>query len=287
MVSDSSIGARLRTALSEPLLQFALVGLAIFLVHHLWGARDVATDPRIIVDAPLVAHQRQLYQVQYGAPPDALTLDALLQRYAREEALYREGMRLRLDAGDEVIRQRVVQKMETLLADAEVIPDPTAAQLREFHDRNASRYTEPGEATFRQLYFTLDGADTAAAQVRARRALAALARDAGARVDSDPLAIGETFTAMDSAEVARRFGNSPFARAVAEAPPGSWTGPHASGFGIHLLRVESRSAPRVLPLESVQARVRDDYLAAARDAAREQRVAQVMARYRVERTDAR
>jgi parvulin-like peptidyl-prolyl isomerase len=87
--------------------------------------------------------------------------------------------------------------------------------------------------------------------------------------------------------VARRFGNSPFARAVAEAPPGSWTGPHASGFGIHLLRVESRSAPRVLPLESVQARVRDDYLAAARDAAREQRVAQVMARYRVERTDAR
>lgn len=286
MARVSSGNGRLRTVLSEPLLQFAVLGLVFFAAHRWWGTGDAAADPRIVVDSALVAHQRQLYQVQFGAPPDPQTLDSLLQRYTREEALYREGMRLHLDAGDEVIRQRVVQKMETLLADAEVIPEPTLAQLHDFHQRNAPRYTEPGEASFRQLYFSIDSAGAAAAETRARAALAILSRDPEARVQSDPLAIGDRFAALDATEVARRFGNSPFARAVGTAQTGIWSGPHASGFGIHLLRVDSRREPRAMPLESVQARVREDYLGAARDAARERRVAAITARFRIVRTDA-
>lgn len=280
------MGSRLRSLATEPLLQFALVGAAIFLVHRAWGARDVAADARIVLDAPRAAHQRQLYQVQFGAPPDALTLETLLQRFAREEALYREGMRLRLDSGDEVIRQRVVQKMETLLADAEVIPEPTTAQLREHYAANVARYTEPGETSFQQLYFAVDGADIAGAEARARKMLALLMRDPQARVDSDALAIGATFTALDAAEVVRRFGATPFARAVGEAPLGTWAGPYASGFGVHLLRVDARSAARTAAFEAVQTRVRDDYLSAARAAAKERRIAQILGHYEVVRADA-
>jgi peptidyl-prolyl cis-trans isomerase C len=287
MSTGTAMRSRLRALLSEPLLQFALLGLALFAVNRLWGGRDIAADMRIVVDAPLVTHQSQLYAVQFGAAPDALTLESLLQRYTREEALYREGMRLHLDAGDEVIRQRVVQKMETLLADAEIIPEPTAAQLQEFHAQNAARYTAAGEASFRQIYFAVEGGRTALAESRARAALSRLRIQPDARIDSDALAIGESFTGLDSAEVARRFGNSPFARAVDEAPVQSWSGPYASGFGLHLLRVESRSAPRVQPLEQVQSRVREDFLAAARESARERRVAQILARYSVVKSDAR
>jgi peptidyl-prolyl cis-trans isomerase C len=287
MATGTAMGTRLRALLSEPLLQFALLGLALFVVNRLWGAKDIADNMRIVVDAPLVAHQSQLYAVQFGAAPDALTLESLLQRYTREEALYREGMRLHLDAGDEVIRQRVVQKMETLLADAEIIPEPAAAQLREFHAHNAARYTEAGEVSFRQIYFALEGGQAARAESRARAALSRLKIQPDARIDSDALAIGESFTGLDSAEVARRFGNSTFARAVNEAPAGNWSGPYASGFGMHLLRVESRSAPRVQPLEQVRSRVREDFLAAARESARERRIAGILARYSVVKVDAR
>ena len=192
---------------------------------------------------------------------------------------------MKLEGGAEVHPTRVVPKMEKLLADAEVIPEPTPEHLRPYQQNNPTQYTQAGEVSFRQLYFAVEGAGTVAQQ-RARTALSALQRDAAARVTSDPLAIGQDFISMDAAEVARRFGDSPFARAVAEAALRQWSGPYESGFGLHLLRVDARSAPRVQQLEQVQARVREDFMAAAREAARERRVAEILSRYSVVRTDA-
>ena len=285
MAIGSFRSARLRSFFSEPLLQFALVGLLFFAANRIWGARDAA-DTHIVIDGPLVAHQRQLYQVQYGAAPDKLSLDALLQRYAREEALYREGLRLKLDAGDEVIRQRVVQKMETLLADAEVVPEPTPAQLRQYHQHNAARYTQAGEVSFRQLYFAVEGAGSAAQQ-RARTALAALRRDAAARVSSDPLGDRRRLHRNGrcrSGATLRRFALRPRRRRSCLAAM-VWTlrSPASDCTCCVLTHAVRRACSQ---LEQVQARVREDFMAAAREAARERRVAEILSRYSVVRTDA-
>jgi parvulin-like peptidyl-prolyl isomerase len=54
--------------------------------------------------------------------------------------------------------------------------------------------------------------------------------------------------------VARDFGGG-FAKQVGAAPVGKWIGPVASGFGVHLVRVNDRTAPTLLPIESVRAAV--------------------------------
>lgn len=47
----------------------------------------------------------------------ALEKDAVLNRYIDDEVLYREALRLGLDQGDHVIRQRLIQKMHFLYRD--------------------------------------------------------------------------------------------------------------------------------------------------------------------------
>jgi parvulin-like peptidyl-prolyl isomerase len=51
--------------------------------------------------------------------------------------------------------------------------------------------------------------------------------------------------------VARDYGNA-FAAQVKSIPVGEWAGPLASGIGVHLVRVRSRSAPELPPLDQVR-----------------------------------
>lgn len=267
----------------EPLVQFALAGALIFGLQQLITSRGEEHDRRIVIDAGLTAHMRQLHEVQFGMPPDAAELDTLISRHVRDEALYREGLRLGLDRGDEVIRQRVVQKMETLLTDAELLPEPTDADLQAQLAAHPGRYGKNGRSTFRQRYFAILDGDSATAQARARDALQRLARDPDARVPADSLALGEHFDDLDAADIVRRFGATDFAAAMWQAPIGQWAGPFQSGFGWHLLRVEAREPPRVPPLEEVRAAVREDWLAATRERQLRQRVDALAAGYTVVR----
>ena len=61
-------------------------------------------------------------------------------------------------------------------------------------------------------------------------------------------------------EVARIFGKI-FAEKIFELPVGVWTGPVESGYGLHLVRIESRTDSRAPSLEQVRDKVRGEWLA--------------------------
>ena len=286
MQESLSPGGRLTRLAREPLLQFALLGALIFALHHLWAASDPQEERRIVIDAAEVEHQQQLYEVQFGTRPDAATTDMLLDRYARDEALFREGMFLGLDTGDEVIRQRIVQKMETLLSDAEPLAEPTDADLEGLLQANLGKYGRNGRASFAQRYFAISDGDDAKAQARAVAALARLARSPHANVMSDALALGESFQDMDADEIVSRFGATQFAQAMWQAPIAQWAGPFRSGYGWHLLRVESRTAPHAPKLQDLRERVREDWMTAARERSREQHIDALREQYEVVRATA-
>jgi hypothetical protein len=275
--------SRLQRVLREPLLQFLLLGLALFGASAAISNWRAAHEQRIVIDAPLVTWQRNLYHAQFGTWPDNETLEALLQNHVRDEVLYREAVRLGLGADDEVIRQRLIQKMEFVLSDAVQPPEPDDATLQSFLAQHARQYADPGRVSFQLLYFA-DQPDAAAAKVRAEEALRQLA--AGAKtVRSDPFALGESWSQQSADELKRSFGDSPMAAEPLHAPLHQWVGPLRSGYGWHLIRVTARGASTLPNLASLRERLRTDWQADFRERDRDARIAALIARHQVVRLD--
>ena len=81
-------------------------------------------------------------------------------------------------------------------------------------------------------------------------------------------------------DVAHRFGQE-FAEGVGTLGPGEWSGPIESPYGVHLVRVESRTEKRVPPLAEVREAVLRDWQNARSDAALEASYQALRARYQV------
>jgi peptidyl-prolyl cis-trans isomerase C len=281
--ADSSPPGLLRRAAREPLLQFLLLGALLFLVSAGISHWRASAQHRIVIDPQLVDWQRNLYHAQFGTWPDSEALEALIQGYIREEALYREAVRLGLGADDAVIRQRLAQKMEFVLTDATTPPEPDDAALQRFLEEHAGQYADSGRASFQLLYFA-DTPDMAGGRERARQALQQLAAG-DTSVHGDAFALSENWSATSADELRRRFGESEMAEAPLQAPLDQWSGPFRSGYGWHLIRVTARTAAVTPALDSIRDQVRSDWLADFRQRDLDARIASLIDQHRIVRMD--
>jgi len=231
--------------LREPLLHFLLIGLALFLLFGQAspGERD---SRRIVIGQGQVDALVSQYQSTWSRPPTQPELQALIDVYVRDEILYREGVALGLDQDDAVIKRRVRQKFE-LIAEEDNRSEPTDEDLRTYMKAHPAAFVQSAVVSFDQVYFDPSVAspdDVAAAKAALRKG-------------SSPVSFGQASMLprrIDSTSlepVARDFGDS-FARQVGSIPTGQWIGPIVSGIGLHLVRVRSRSAPALPPLDQVR-----------------------------------
>jgi hypothetical protein len=242
----------------EPLVHFCVIGIALFVVAEI-HRRD-ADLHRIVVAPERTEQIANRYALQFGARPDAATLAMLVDRDAREEILFRQGLALHLDRDDEIVRRRVVEKMRFLLQDGQAPAEPSDAQLARYYETNATRYVTPVRVTFSHIYFAAGEGDEAA-RLRARQALAKLAHGgAGARDLGDSFPDLYDFAAYEPEQVFRLFGRTPFADAVLAVPIGEWSGPFKSSYGWHLIHVDARQPARYPALAEIRDQVRSDYL---------------------------
>lgn len=277
--------ARLRKLATEPLVHFVVAGLLLFIAGRIY---ETQTDVyRIVVTPRHVAQLAHDYALQFGAQPDPPTLEALVQADLRDEVLYRQGQAMKLADGDEIVRRRVVQKMQFLMQDVNAPADPTPAQLQAFYDAHAGRYLAPPRATFSHIYFAAEGGDEVA-RARAQALLGALRNDVTRAPDrGDPFPDLYDFSAADPQQVQRLFGHTPFAEAVFKAPVGQWSGPYRSGYGWHLLYVDAREPPARAPLAAVKDAVRVDELQDAQDRANRAAFDKLARRFTIVRADKR
>jgi hypothetical protein len=98
---------------------------------------------------------------------------------------------------------------------------------------------------------------------------------AGAVAEGDAFLLGHHLPARTAGQLERFFGAA-FARSVAELPVGEWCGPVESAYGLHLVWVHERMAPRPAELDAVRQRI----LEALRVEHREARVAELVDRLR-------
>ena len=94
----------------------------------------------------------------------------LVDDYIREEVLFREALALNLDNNDQLVRRRLVQKMEYVAQGFyDDIPVPAEADLRAFYQQNLERYRKAPEITFTHVFIAAkedEIADTKTAAVK-------------------------------------------------------------------------------------------------------------------------
>jgi hypothetical protein len=250
-----SVNSR-RKLLGEPLVHFVVLGLALFFGGEIHRR---AADPYRIVITPLrEALLAKRYELQFGVAPDAEQMGQLVERDIHEEILFRQGLVLGLDKDDEIVRRRVVQKMQFLLDDRHAPEEPTEVQLASYYKEHVARYGQPARVTFSHIFFS---AEKGPAPDRAREALDKLSTGG-----ADPASLGDPFpdlyhfAAYEPEQVYRLFGHTQFADAAFTVPVHRWVGPYESSYGWHLIRVDDRQASVRQTLADVRERVRTDYL---------------------------
>ena len=282
---DASFPSRLKRWMREPLLHFLLIGGTLFLLYH-W-LNPTAAKPETSLKIELTSDDvRQLevsWAAQWQRPPTPDEMHNLVEDKVREEILYREGLALGLDRGDTIVKRRLAQKMDFLADDVSALRDPSLEELKAWYAKNESQFALPARITFRHLYFSPDKRG-AAARDAAMKAL----EQVGQRGDSPQTAgVGDSFMFQDyyadrtTEQVANVMG-SKFAEALLQLKPGVWSGPVESGFGWHLVWVDSITPSRVPEFDQVDlADVKTQWLSAQRAETKRKLFAAIRARYEI------
>jgi len=260
---NSALGRILR----EPLLHFFLLGAGFFALFAWLRGPVTATPDRIDVDAPRIEQLAQGFTRTWQRPPTQRELAALVEEFVREEVYYREAVAMGLDRDDTIVRRRMRQKLGFLSEDLAPVAEPDDAALARHLAAHIDTYRIEPRMALRQVFLSRDRRG-AAALGDAQALLARLVADPAAEVAGDGSMLPASLPLSSSSEIARVFGEA-FATATAELAPGQWAGPVESGFGLHLVLVESREEGRDPSLAEVRDALRDDWQTAERAAANE------------------
>ena len=268
--------------LREPLFHFMLIGLALFIAYSLIAPRAPRTSSNRIELTTDDLNQLQMsWAAQWQRPPTPDEMRGLIDERVRQEILFREGIALGLDQGDEIIKRRVAQKMEFLAEDVSTVSAPTSADLRAWFDKNSARFTLPGLVTFRHLYFSPDTRGQKAKDDAARALDKLSGNSAATPVAGDRFMFQDYYADNSQEQVAKVFG-SQFAESIFKLKSGAWQGPIESGLGWHLVRIEALTPGRVPAFEEVDsAQLKSEWLSDQRAESKRQSFEVMKKRYEV------
>lgn len=271
----------MKKLLKEPLLHFLALGVVIFALNA-WRETTRPAEtlaPRIEVTAAVIDRLRAGYERQFGQAPDEQELRGLVTAHIREEVFCREALALGLDRDDTIVRRRMAQKMEFLTGDLAGGVEPNEVAVREFFEKNAARYAQPARVSFRHVYFSKEKRG-AKSEASAHEALAALAKGASDEAMGDAFLHGFDFAKRETQEITALFGGE-FAAELGALRVGEWSGPVASSYGVHLVRIDERGRVQPAGFDAVRAIVVRDFNEERRSAANREIFEKLRERYQV------
>ena len=275
----------MKRLLREPLLHFLLIGAALFAAFHFTQpARDLSSSSKEIrLSLDELAQMTVLFQSQWRRDPTPAEFNRMVEQRVQSQVLYREALGMGLDKNDEIVRRRMAQKMEFLAEDVAAAREPKSEELKSWFEKNTALFAQPARLSFRHLYFS---PDRRGGQAR-DDAMKALARIAGQSEDTelteslaDPFMFQEYYRDRAPDYLGKEFGPQ-FAQAVEKLPTGSWQGPIESGYGWHLVFVDSVIPGRVPAFEEVENEVKTAWLGEQKTRGWEKAYEEMRAKYTV------
>ena len=283
--------------LRDPLLHFVVAGTILFAAF----AAFRGDEPTDLTETIVVDRRALLTFLQYranafdpeifGAALNDITdgeLQEVIDAYVDEEILYREAQQLGLEASDNIIRQRMVQKMNFLMTDiaaADLSTDSGA--LEAYFVENLEAYAVQPWATFTHIFFDTEkhGAEGAhAAAEDAKHELNA------ARVQfNDAPGLGDNFPFLRNyvertfEYVAGQFGYE-FVAAIEAigTSENEWQGPFQSVYGQHIVLMIDKAERAYPDLDDVRSTVERDLANELSNEALDQMTREIRERYDIQ-----
>lgn len=220
----------------EPLLHFLLLGVAIFALDRLLV--DRADDPNVIlVDASVDEETRKLFRNERKRDPETAERGALRRAWLDNEVLYRHGLELGLDRGDNMIRDRVIFKALSVIETGLKLPPIDDAGLKAWFEARRARYDEPPRFDFQEAVLPTDTPETA---------LNALAASLNSGAPGDARATLNAFKARPYPTIVQSYGET-FAQALQAALPGEWR------------VIQAKERPRLVRLDTMTPATQADF----------------------------
>lgn len=167
----------MKNLLKEPLVQFLVIAVLLLGGERLFNADNYAYQQyRIDIDNSVLLQFLQLQAKMFNPADAQAALDRLsseerqrlIEDYGRNEALFREGIALNLDKNDQIIRSRVIQKMDYLLQGFYDEAQPlTENDLRAYFAEHQQEYQKPATATFTHVFISTEKRSVDAAKAMA------------------------------------------------------------------------------------------------------------------------
>lgn len=269
----------------NPVVHILALGLLLGLVLLIARGAPTSGDEarRVVVTVNDLAQLRVAFMRTWQREPTQVELRGELEKFIREEVLYREALARGYDRDDTVVRRAMQRKME-FLGQAQVGGEPpTDEEIQAYFSLRGERYRIPTVMSFRQVYFSTESRKDRTEQ-EAREALEELRR-----VDpdvsqltrwGDAVMLQSYYADQTEQSISALFGEE-FTNAIVNLEPGRWEGPVPSGYGLHLVRVDRREDSRIPEWTEVRGRIVTDMEYEARNAAKEQLFQEIAQQYQV------
>ena len=281
--------------LKEPLFQFLFIALLLLLGERLINADDYAYDQyHIEVDDAVLLQFMQLRAKTFKPEEAQQALNALssddrqrlVDDYAREEALFREAMELNLDKNDQIIRRRLIQKMDYLAQgfydEAEAI---TEDDLRNYYAEHRDEYKKPASATFTHVFVSSERHGVDQAQAIAAKLQQTLNSEAvpfeNAPRYGERFLYNRNYVNRDDDEIGSHFGDEFEQQLFAFETGKQWQGPVQSTYGWHLVLLVKNPPAYIPPLEEIAANVFADAQRQQQQQVKRQAIDKLMAKYQI------
>ena len=290
---------RIQTLFREPLLQFIAIGILLFVALEVFApVNPSADDPyRIDVDKSALLNFLQ-YQKKsfkranaeaYWQKLDSEARESLIADYLREEVLYREALHLGLEQDDQIIRRRLIQKLEFVsLGFAENSTTVSEAELENYFAAHRAIYEVAAAVTFTHVFLKGDSASSDRTWERAEKLRQQLNANqipfAKAPGFGDRFHYHRNYVERTHPLVKSHFGQA-FADHLFQLPADTeqWQGPLQSAYGAHLVKLTRQQPARLASLKEVAGQVLADLRRQRSDAAKRRALDALIAKYTVRR----
>lgn len=251
----------MKKLLKEPLIHFLLIGGGLFLLYSFLNPSIEQVENNVIlIDESDEERLIKAYQQNWSKVPDKATLKKLLEEEVKAEVLYREALRMNLDHNDEIIRRRLKQKYEFLVKDLADSQHASDEELKRFYSEHSDLYQTPTKLSFTQIYFSPDKRSLPLqdAQNTLDKIKGMPINEVEVKNMGDPFHLQNYFADRDQNDVRQLFGQD-FANALFGLVTEGWLAPIKSGYGIHLVYVNTVQLEREQPFNVVKDKVLEDW----------------------------
>jgi len=249
---------KVRALFHEPIVLFILIGSVLYLLQALVFNTDPSVRKQIIVTSDQLNQLESGFLNTWMRPPTQSELEGLLADHVRNEVFYREALAMGLEENDQVIRNRLRQKLELLMDNLASVNVPSQQMLEAFLQENADDFKKDYQVSFIQVFVNPEVHSDP--QVVAENLLDQLQDGANPEDLGDRTLMGYAFPEYSQTDVARRFGTD-FARQIMLVKSNGWSGPLNSGIGLHLIKIDHFEEGMLPELSEIRSNVEREWMA--------------------------